>query len=271
MYLKSPKLRANVIVMAQKNLFLDIETQNSFRDVGGRRNIADLNVSVVGAYADWLDEHLTFEEDQLAGLERIMREADLVVGFNLFGFDYPVLQKYFDGDINDIKTFDILEHVERFLGYRLSLNHLAKHTLDETKSSSGLEAIKMFERGEMNRLKNYVLDDVRLTRDLYEHGNEKGYLAYQPRGVFRTFSIPALWARTKTPEQIRDVFEQSIEKQQPLEMTYVSGARQPEEEFTKQRKITVKDIEGDKAIAFCHLREDDRHFRFYRVLDANLQ
>ncbi|KKU82341.1 MAG: DEAD/DEAH box helicase [Parcubacteria group bacterium GW2011_GWA2_47_8] len=256
--------------MASKKLFLDVETQKSFRDVGGRRNMNDLKVSVAGAYADWLDEYLTFEEDQLSGLERIIKEADQIIGFNILGFDYLVLQPYFETQLSALDTFDILQHVERFLGYRLSLNHLAKHTLGKEKSGHGLEAIELYARGEMNKLKNYVLDDVRLTYELYKYGIDSGYLAYQPRGVFRTFSIPALWSRSKDHDEIVEVFEQSLKQEKPLEMLYVSGSRQADEDFTKRRQITVKAIDGDKAIAFCHLRNDDRHFRFYRVLDARL-
>ncbi|MFA5811488.1 MAG: hypothetical protein WC956_04060, partial [bacterium] len=49
------------------------------------------------------------------------------------------------------------------------------------KSGSGLEAIRLWREGRMEELKRYCLDDVRLTRDVYEYGAAHGELFYVPK------------------------------------------------------------------------------------------
>ncbi len=57
---------------------------------------------------------------------RRLDELDLVVGFNIKRFDYRVLQPYTNVTLEGLPTLDILEEVHTFLGFRLSLNHLAE-------------------------------------------------------------------------------------------------------------------------------------------------
>ena len=58
-------------------LVLDIETQNSFKDIGGKANLSLLKISLVGAY--WYPENkfLTFMEQELAGLEEFIAGDEL--------------------------------------------------------------------------------------------------------------------------------------------------------------------------------------------------
>ena len=38
----------------------------------------------------------------------------------------------------------------------------------------GLQAIRLYQQGQIDKLKRYCLDDVRLTREVYEHGCRHG-------------------------------------------------------------------------------------------------
>jgi hypothetical protein len=61
---------------------------------------------------------------------------------------------------------------------------LVSATLGRKKLGSGLDALKYFKAGQMDKLKEYCLEDVRLTRDLYEYGKQHGKLLYyQQRGL----------------------------------------------------------------------------------------
>lgn len=161
----------------KNKIVLDLETKNSFDDVGGRK-LDLLKISVVGVYDYSVDEYMTFEEDELARLGEMLKSTDLLIGFNINRFDIPVLQPYLSFPLSRVPVLDIMEDVVRGVGYRLSLENLSRATLQKGKSGHGLEAIRLFREGKMRELKSYCLDDVRLTRELYEHGQKKGYLSY---------------------------------------------------------------------------------------------
>ena len=75
-----------------------------------------------------------------------------------------------------IESLDILDDIEEKLGHRVSLDHLAHTNLKVGKTAHGLEAIKFYNEGRLEDLKNYCLNDVKITKDLYELGIKQGYL-----------------------------------------------------------------------------------------------
>jgi len=147
---------------------LDIETQNSFDEVGSRDPKA-LKISLVGVYFFNTNEYQTYLESELPALFKQLESVERVIGFNLKGFDYPVMSRYWP-QIHKIQYLDIMEEMELFLGRRCSLNSVARATLNTSKSGDGLEAIQLWRRGEISKLKSYCLDDVRITKEVYEYG-----------------------------------------------------------------------------------------------------
>lgn len=149
-------------------IVLDIETQNSFDEVGSR-DPKLLRISLVGVYFFNTNEYRTYLESELPSLYKRLEEVECVIGFNLKGFDYPVLSRYWP-QIYKIQYLDIMEEMSFFLGRRCSLNSVARATLDMSKSGDGLEAIQLWRRGEISKLKSYCLDDVRITKEVYDYG-----------------------------------------------------------------------------------------------------
>ena len=161
--------------------YFDLETQKSAEDVGGWGNIHKMGLAV-GVVWDSLDrEFFTYEEKDSAKLVAKLRTADLAVGFNIIGFDYTVLQPYSDFDLQEINTFDMLVDVKKNLGFRLSLNHLAQHTLNAEKSADGLVSLQWYKEGKINKIIQYCKQDVEITRDLYLYGEKNGFVKYQSR------------------------------------------------------------------------------------------
>ena len=161
--------------------YFDLETQKSAEDVGGWGNIHKMGLAV-GVVWDSLDrEFFTYEEKDSAKLVEKLRTADLAVGFNIIGFDYTVLQPYSDFDLQEINTFDMLIDVKKNLGFRLSLNHLAQHTLHAEKSADGLVSLQWYKEGKINKIIQYCKQDVEITRDLYLYGEKNGFVKYQSR------------------------------------------------------------------------------------------
>ena len=161
--------------------YFDLETQKSAEDVGGWGNIHKMGLAV-GVVWDSLDrEFFTYEEKDSSKLVEKLHTADLAVGFNIIGFDYTVLQPYSDFDLQEINTFDMLVDVKKNLGFRLSLNHLAQHTLNAEKSADGLVSLQWYKEGKINKIIQYCKQDVEITRDLYLYGEKNGFVKYQSR------------------------------------------------------------------------------------------
>ena len=161
--------------------YFDLETQKSAEEVGGWGNIHKMGMAV-GVVWDSLDqEFFVYEEKDARQLVDKLRTADLAVGFNIIGFDYTVLQPYSDFDLQDINTFDMLVDVKKKLGFRLSLNHLAQHTLNAEKSADGLISLQWYKEGKINKIIQYCRQDVEITRDLFLFGEKNGYVNYQSR------------------------------------------------------------------------------------------
>jgi len=169
------------VVSGPRVLFFDLETQKSAEEVGGWGNIHKMGLAV-GVVWDSLDrEFFTYEEKDARQLVDKLSTADLVVGFNVIGFDYTVLQPYSDFDLQEINTFDMLVDVKKRLGFRLSLNHLAQHTLNAKKSADGLISLQWYKEGKISKIIQYCKQDVEITRDLYLFGEKNGLVKYQSR------------------------------------------------------------------------------------------
>ena len=161
--------------------YFDLETQKSADDVGGWGNIHKMRLAV-GVVWDSIDQdYFVFEEKDAKALVEKLRKADLVIGFNVIGFDYTVLQPYSDFDLQEINTFDMLVDVKKLLNFRLSLNHLAQQTLNAKKSADGLISLQWYKEGKIDKIIHYCKQDVEITRDLYLFGEEHGYVNYQSR------------------------------------------------------------------------------------------
>lgn len=159
-------------------LVLDLETQRSFDEVGGRHNLEKLKVSLVGLYSFQQDKFMTFLENELKKLEKILQEAEVIIGFNIRKFDYPVLAPYLSFDPRRLPSLDIMQEIEGQVGHRVSLDSVAVATLGCSKTGDGLEAISMFRQGRLEELKNYCLDDVKITRDIFNFGRLKNKIYF---------------------------------------------------------------------------------------------
>ena len=161
--------------------YFDLETQKSADDVGGWGNIHKMRLAVGVIWDSIEQDYFVYEEKDAKILVEKLQKADLVIGFNIIGFDYTVLQPYSDFDLQEINTFDMLVDVKKLLNFRLSLNHLAQHTLNAKKSADGLMSLQWYKEGRIDKIIHYCKQDVEITRDLFLYGEEHGYVNYQSR------------------------------------------------------------------------------------------
>ena len=69
--------------------------------------------------------------------------------------------------------------MEKQLGYRPSLDMVAKETLGEQKNGHGLDAIRYYHDGDWEALEKYCLQDVKVTKELYDYGVKNGKLRFK--------------------------------------------------------------------------------------------
>lgn len=176
--------------MARKEIVFDIETRNTFQDVGAY-NPALLKVSLVGVYFYETDTFESFLEEDLPKLWSRFERADRIIGYNSDGFDLPCLQQYYPGNLMKLPSLDLLGEIQKRLGFRIKLDDVAHATLGMGKTGHGLQAVEFWKRGEIEKLRDYCLQDVRVTRDVYEYALEHKEIKFNDRfGNIQTIPLP---------------------------------------------------------------------------------
>lgn len=164
-----------------KKVVFDIETSNLFADVG-KADPALLDISVVGVYDYASDTYNCFEQNEFNKLWPILESAELLIGFNSEHFDLPLLNKYYSGDLYKIPHLDILKEIKQSYGRRMKLDQIAEGTLGLKKSGVGTQATTWWRNGEKEKVKKYCLDDVRLTKDVFDYAVKNKKLKFKEDG-----------------------------------------------------------------------------------------
>ena len=121
----------------------------------------------------------SFLHTDLARLWPIIESADMLITFNGDHFDIPLLNKYYSGDLSKIKSLDLLKEMQKSAGRRMKLDQIAEGTLGVNKSGNGLDAITWWRNGEIEKLRKYCMDDVRITKEIYEYALKNGELIFK--------------------------------------------------------------------------------------------
>lgn len=161
-----------------KKIVFDIETQNTFQEVGSN-DPADLAISLVGVYDYETGEYSSYLENELGSLWRLIENTEALITFNGDHFDIPLLNKYYPGDLLKIKSVDLLKEMQKSAGRRMKLDQIAEGTLGVKKSGHGLDAIRWWKEGDIESIRKYCLDDVKITKDVYEYALKNGKLIFK--------------------------------------------------------------------------------------------
>jgi DEAD/DEAH box helicase domain-containing protein len=155
----------------------DIETRGGF--TRGKLDVRELELTVVGAYDSGTDSYTGYFKDELPKLWPIIEHTDFLIGYNSDSFDIPLLNRYYPGDLSKIRSLDLMVEVQKVLGRRLRLDTLAQATLGRGKIGDGAKAGEWWEQGLHDKVREYCLEDVRLTKELYEYARKEGKLKYK--------------------------------------------------------------------------------------------
>ncbi len=243
--------------MEKDIIVLDLETKKTFDEVGGQENRHLLGVTVVGVYSYQRDEYRAFREEEFTELLELLKNTKLVIGFNSISFDFTVLQPYYkEFDLSTIPHLDILKEIYDILGFRLKLESVAQTTLGYGKSGNGLDAIIYHRNNEWDKLIKYCLDDVKVTKELYEYGLNHGHIWYTNSG--QKTKINSSWSNGD--QKISDKVIVAFKKGEQILIDYMDSSGN-----ITQRKIDIQSINSNKIKAFCHLRDAIRLFDLDRI------
>lgn len=156
----------------------DIETSNLFADVG-KNDPTLLDLAIICIHDSETDTYTSYLQADLPKLWQILEHTDMLVGWNSDHFDLPLLNKYYPGDLTQIKSLDLMKEVQASMGRRLKLDTVAEATLGTKKSGDGLQALTWWKNGEIERVRDYCTKDVEITKKIYDYALKKGHLKYK--------------------------------------------------------------------------------------------
>lgn len=174
-------------------IVFDLETKKEFAEIGGRDRADLLGVSVLGAYSYNHDKYFVFEEHELPDFEKMLANTGLLVGYNIKHFDIPVLQPYISFPLSKIEYLDLIFDATSGAGFRPKLDNLARTTLGVAKSADGLQALRWYREGKIQEIKDYCLQDVKVTRGLYEFGQKNGFVKLISREAMGEITVAVKW------------------------------------------------------------------------------
>ena len=165
-----------------RKIVFDIETRNFFPDVGSN-NPADLDISLVGLYDYETNNYHSFLQEDFPKMWDIIEKADVFITFNGDHFDIPLLNKYYKGaergDLTKVRSLDIFKEIKNSSGRWLKLDKLAEGTFGRNKLGAGADAMVWWRQGEIEKIREYCLEDVRLTKEIYEYALKNKKLLFK--------------------------------------------------------------------------------------------
>ena len=194
-------------------IYFDLETKYSADEVGGWGNIEDMGMSV-GVIWDNSDKQFhVYIEHQIQEMVDHFYRATQIVGFNHIGFDYRVVAGVHHSDAHQrsqlytklagLNNFDMLFELKKLLGHRLKLESIARPTLGTGKSADGLQALKWYKEGKLDKIIEYCKVDVEVTRDIHRFALEHGKLLYDSKLGIKTVNVEwKLGKEKKAPQQM---------------------------------------------------------------------
>jgi DEAD/DEAH box helicase domain-containing protein len=130
-------------------------------------------------YDSETDRYHVYDKHSLDQLVFHLRTADMVVSFNGDGFDFPLLEALYKDDLDIFVSYDILQAVWDILGKKTKGYKLADivfRTLGLDKTGDGASAPKLWQEGRVAEVIDYCINDVYITKKLFEHIIEHGWI-----------------------------------------------------------------------------------------------
>jgi DEAD/DEAH box helicase domain-containing protein len=166
-------------------LVFDIETT----DAVGPGPLTDMDISVVSIYNSKDQKIYSFLEKDFGKMWKMFEETDAIIGYNSDHFDIPILNKYYAGDLTQIKSIDMLVSIKESFGKRVKLDSIAEATLGAKKSAHGLQAVEWWKEGKIDEIIEYCEMDVEITQKVFQYALDNKHLKLKDF-TGKTINIP---------------------------------------------------------------------------------
>lgn len=165
--------------------------------VRGNIDVNEQELTVVAIHDSETGAYSSFFKEELPKLWPVLERADMLIGFNSDTFDIPLLNRYYPGDLTHIRSLDLLAEVQNALGRRVRLQSLAEATFGKGKTGDGMKASEWWKEGKKEKVAKYCIEDVRLTRALYDYALAHGKLKFKDLGDIRDIKLDTShWGRS---------------------------------------------------------------------------
>ena len=163
---------------------------------GNWDNLCSAGISIMQVYDTAFGNFKTYTEETVREGVSILRAADLVIGFNLRNFAYPVLLEYSTYGLQHLPTFDLQAEIQWLRAKRanvrlpeqngripfISLTNIAKYTCGNTIYPSGREMPRLWGEGKHQRVIDFATERIRAIQAIFNHGCRHGAVSYKQAG-----------------------------------------------------------------------------------------
>ena len=195
--------------------FFDLETRQGPLDLDptnenhgwAKMRRGEGGISALAIHNDREDWTFVYDDHDILDIAAHLEAADVVIGYSSHFFDVPVVEGLLGRKLALKYHLDLYEEIKKSLFKNgilqrkgeNKLDSVCKRTLGVSKIEHGSNAPTLAKDGRWGRLFNYCMDDVRLTKKLFEHIQTTGGVI-SPNGTFMKVEIPE-WLRKDTPSE----------------------------------------------------------------------
>lgn len=200
----APKLIGRDIVV------FDLEIKNEIGKNGVTWDTYEkMGISVGVSFSFRTLEYRIFMDDNIADLAEQLNQAELAVGFNILGFDLPLLNATVPGKLKpraEMNVYDMLEQSRISMGWDpgkrydkypvgLKLDNHLRGTFGDNykKTEAGADAPLFWQRGQLGRLVSYCVADVKRECSLFRHVWDRGEYTTDTHGTRPAPKHPREW------------------------------------------------------------------------------
>ncbi len=166
-------------------IVFDIEIAKRVEDVPrgwAAAREGECGVSCVCLWDSETDRYHVYDQHTIYKCIDHLCQADILVSFNGIGFDIPALEGYAGVTISVDQHYDILAEIFKSAGKKVKgfkLGEVGPRTVGLDKIDTGEHAPTLYEEGRWGELIDYCINDVHMTKELFYHIAETGYVIDQ--------------------------------------------------------------------------------------------
>lgn len=172
--------RTKMQLKGQNITVFDCEIKEEINKNGiGWRDFDKMGISVACAFNFKTLDYSVFMDDNLEELVELLNSSDIVSGFNIPGFDIPLVAASTKTPLKIKKVYDLLHESRLASGWKPGMKFPSKMTLDDhleetfgkedMKTAHGSEAPLMWKQGKIGKLVSYCIADVKRECKMFQH------------------------------------------------------------------------------------------------------